>query len=36
MARDRRASDDGARFGVVMSCIAVVLTVGAIWFALTR
>ena len=36
MERERRASDDGARFGVIMSCIAVLLAAGAIWFALTR
>ena len=36
MEPERRATEDGAKFGVIMSCIAVVLAVGAIWFALTR
>ena len=33
---ERRASEDSTKFGVVMTCLAVVLAAGAIWFALTR
>jgi hypothetical protein len=34
--RERRVREDGARFGIVMTCIAVLLAAGAIWFALSR
>jgi hypothetical protein len=34
--QERRTSEEGAKFGVVMTCIAVLLAGGAIWFALTR
>jgi hypothetical protein len=34
--RDRRRTEEGVKFGVVMTCIVVLLAGGAIWFALTR
>jgi hypothetical protein len=34
--RDARTGEEGVTFGVVMTCIAVLLAGGAIWFALTR
>ena len=34
--QDRRTREEGAKFGVVMTCIVVLLAGGAIWFALTR
>ena len=36
MERNGRATEEGAKFGVIMSCIAVVLAAGAVWFALLR
>ena len=34
--REHRTREEGVKFGVVMTCIAVLLAGGAIWFALTR
>ena len=36
MEGNRKVREEGARFGIIMACIAVVLAVGAIWFALSR
>lgn len=34
--RERRVSEEGTKFGVIMTCIAVLLAGGAIWFVLAR
>ena len=33
---NRKVREEGAGFGIAMACIAVLLAVGAIWFALSR
>lgn len=34
--QERWAKEEGSKFGVIMTCVVVVLAAGAIWFALSR
>ena len=36
MERERKVSEDGAKFGMILTVLVVVLAAGAIWFALSR
>lgn len=35
-ARDAAVKEQGVGFGVVLTVLAVILTIGAVWFALSR